>query len=98
LIIIDKENKNGKYAKLTDDIFHMFPDQYLTGSNIKWQDNKLVISVQAIKLKKMIKEIKMEAITDPDARLIIQKLSVIADDSNPVIFIFSVRDRVHLLN
>jgi hypothetical protein len=47
-------------------------------------------------LTKLIKELNKESLTNADAIKIIDKLRTIPEESNPVIFSFSIKDRIKL--
>jgi len=95
LIIVDKKSRNAINAKLVDDIFNMFPSELLNGS-MRWQNSRISFALQITNLTKLIKELNKESLTNADAIKIIDKLRTIPEESNPVIFSFSIKDRIKL--
>lgn len=95
LIIVDKSSKKAINANLTDDIFKLFPNEFLS-ERLKWQDNRMFIALQATALAKLIKDLNENTITDPDAKKLLEKLRSIPVDNNPIIFSFSLKDRFRI--
>jgi hypothetical protein len=95
LIIIDKKSKKAINAFLVDDIFNMLPSELLNG-RLNWQNDRLYFALQTINLTKMIRESLKDKITNPEAIKIMDKLKTIPEDSNPVIFSFSIKDRIKI--
>lgn len=97
LIIIDKKSNKASNLKITDDIFHLFPDE-LFSQLLKWQDDRLFFSVPPIFITKLLKELDIETLDNKSAIETIEKLKIIPSDDNPVIFTFSLKDRVRILD
>lgn len=96
LLIVDKKSKNGINARLVDDIFGLFPPEAFVG--LTWRDGKIFFAIQAIHLSKLMKDLKPEKITSQEAKTIIDNLKTLPEDSNPVIFSFTLKERVKLIN
>jgi hypothetical protein len=95
LLIIDKKSNQANICKITDDIFHLFPNE-LFSQILNWKDNKIFFAIPPNFITKLIKELKMETVTNRAAVDILENLKTIPEDDNPVIFTFSLKDRVKL--
>jgi hypothetical protein len=95
LLIIDKKSGKANLFRITDDIFNLFPEEIFS-QILKWQGDKIFFSVPPIFISKLLKERKINNVNNDSARAIIEKLETIPPDDNPVIFIFSLKDRVKI--
>jgi len=97
LLMIDKKSKNGINTRLVDDIFYLFPPEALSGG-LTWRNGKLFLGIQVTHLSKLMKDLQSEKITNQEAKTIIEKLKTLPEDNNPVIFSFTLKERVKLIN
>lgn len=95
LIVIDKKNKKGFYVKLIDDIFNMLPSEIFT-SGIRWQMDKMFFAPQILQISKFIDNIDEGTLSNSKAKDFIDKLKKMPEDSNPVIFTFTIKDKIKL--
>lgn len=92
LIIIDKKSRKAIDAKLTDDIFHLFTPEMLA-QGVRWQDNRFSIAMQATYIPKLLEGLKDQP-ASKEANAIIDQLRAKPVDDNPVIFLFTLKDRI----
>jgi len=95
LIIIDKKTRKAIDAKLIDDIFHLFTPEMLAMA-AEWHGNRISIGIQATNLPKLL-EGQKEAVSGKEEKAILDKLRAMTVDENPVIFSFTLKERVKVM-
>jgi hypothetical protein len=96
LIIIDKINNSVFNAKLTDDVFHLIPDDLLN-SRLEWLNtSRVFISLEAINYLSIIKGIEPQANISKDMKSQFSRLTNITQDSNPIILTFGLKDKIRI--
>lgn len=97
LAVIGKDGKEAIRLEVFDDLFGMIDKGAFNSSRFYTTDNKLVFSQQASDLKVKIAEKLAEDDLNPDQRKRLEELdSQIDENSNPVIFIFSLKDKIDI--
>jgi len=97
LAVIGKDGKEAIRMEVFDDLFGMIDKRAFTSSRFYNTDNKLVFSQQASDLKVMIDEKLAEDDLNPDQRKRLEELdSQIDENSNPVVFIFTLKDKIEI--
>ena len=95
IIIVDKGNEKGAKVRLIDDIFHLFSDKYFS-QGFHWKDDRMFFAFPPIALKELIEENNVEKINNPKAKKIIDKIKEMSEEDNPVIFSFTLKERVKI--
>lgn len=81
--------------EVSDDIWGIIDDRVFNSSYLYTPDNKLVFAQQASDLKVKIAKKLDEDNLDADQEIRLRELdSQIDENSNPVVFVFSLKDKV----
>lgn len=97
LAVIGKDSEAALRMEVFDDLFGIIDKRAFNSSHYYTTDNKLVFAQQASELKVKIAERLKEGDLDPDQRKRLEELdSQIDENSNPVIFIFSLKDKIRI--
>ncbi len=95
LAIIGKDKDRALRMEVFDDLYGIINERVFNSSHYYTIDNELVVAQQASDLKVKIAEKLAEDDIDPDQRKRLEELDgKIDENSNPVIFIFSLKDKI----
>jgi hypothetical protein len=95
LAVIRKDSKTAIRMEVSDDLWGIIDDRVFNSSYLYTPDNKLVFAQQASDLKIKIAKKLDEDDLDPDQEIRLRELdSQIDENSNPVVFVFSLTDKV----
>jgi hypothetical protein len=97
LAVIGKSSDKAFRMEVFDDLYGIIDVRVFNSSHYYTPDNKLVFAQQASDLKIKIAEKLAEDDLNPDQRKRLEELdSQIDENSNPVIFIFSLKDKIDI--
>jgi hypothetical protein len=97
LAVIGKKSEVAMRMEVFDDLFGLIDERAFNSSHYYTTGNKLVLAQQASDLKIKIAEKLSEDDLNPDQRKRLVELdSLIDENSNPVIFIFSLKDKIEI--
>ncbi len=95
IIIIDKKSGNAAQCKFKDDLYGFFPEEAI--SYITWhRSGKLFLALPPVNIQDMIKEYELKGNVPSAIAERLKLIKQIKEDDNPVIFLFTLKDRIKI--
>ena len=97
MVIINKKDGTSKKIRITDDVWNLADNRRINDWSNIVDHNRIVYSLQASEIKILIAEKLKEMDLNPEVKARLEDLdSRITENSNPVIFVYHLKDKFKL--